>query len=371
MLRKTKEERETKLYSSSNYKKLLNHQGRHMTDKKEDSKEENIDLDGSSSQAAPPDHDEHMMDAHYGNLEVDTPGMSNEELLDAVLNAPEDKLIPWEECTLPSFGVYYGWPDGVIQVRAMGQKAEKILATQRLAASGQSIDYLFRECCKFPGEFDPAELLLGDRVFLLYFLRGITHGNMYEFAVQCSDPDCQSTNTHTYDLNWLADTVKPANKSLGVEPFKIHLPYMTKSTGRDFWVGVRFLRALDANDIVAKRRARKKMLARPGARNRLRGAGVDPAQQAQDTIAIDNALDENLEKLIVNVLGVEDRFKIRQFVGQMHAQDTATIREWIRENTPGIDSTIEITCPNCGGEFTVELPITESFFRPTKQRKSG
>ena len=47
-------------------------------------------------------------------------------------------------------------------------------------------------------------------------------------------------------------------------------------------------------------------------------------------------------------------------------RDTAAIREWLRENTPGIDSTVTITCPSCDTSFTVELPITESFFRPTQ-----
>lgn len=299
------------------------------------------------------------MEAHHGSVEIENPNMSNEELLDVILNAPSEKLIPWEECTLPSMGYYYGWQDGVVKVRAMGQKAEKILATQRLAASGQSIDYLFRECCKFPENFDPAELLLGDRVFLLYFLRGITHGNMYEFAVECPNPECGATQTYSYDLNGLAATIKPANRALGKEPFRVVLPYLSQSMGREVWVGVRFLRAYDANDLVARRRNVRKTQKKRGPAN--------VNDQARQMVEIDNTLDDNLEKLIVNVMGVDDRAKIRQLVNRLHAQDTATIREWVKENTPGIDSTIEIDCQQCGNEFSVELPITDSFFRPSKR----
>jgi hypothetical protein len=304
------------------------------------------------------------LDTHIPDIaEYFAPGMSNEQVLDQILSTPQEKLIPWEECALPSQGLYYGWPDGIIQVRPMGQKAEKILATQRLAASGQSIDYLFRECAKFPNDFDAADLLLGDRVFLLYFLRGITHGNLYEFAVTCPDQECQQVHTHTYDLNQLAGTIRGAKKELGQEPFKVVLPYLTKSVGRDIWVELRFLRAYDANEMIARRKVRKKIV-RPGT---ARNVGpVDARKQQQQQVVLDSALDDNLEKVIASVLGDTDRFKIRQFVQQLHAQDTATIREWLRDNTPGIDNTIKIDCPDCGGEFTVELPITESFFRPTK-----
>lgn len=341
----------------------------------EERKDEELNIAGVESTFSDLDR----MAIHHGDLsDLVKPGASNEELLDAILDAPSDKLIPWEECVLPSMGYYYGWPDGVCYVRPMGQTAEKILATQRLASSGQSIDYLFRECCKFPQGFDPSELLLGDRVFILYFLRGITHGNMYEFAVTCPNNECGAVNTHAYDLNDLVSTVKTANTAIGKEPFKIVLPYLSNVTKRDFWVSVKFLRAYDANDMIAKRRSRKKMFSPSGgirsksvAKQRaeeaaaLRQSAVDPRQQQHQNVVLDNALDDNLDRVIVNVMGVEDRFKIRALVQKMHASDTATIREWLRDNTPGIENTVEIVCPDCSNEFKVELPITENFFRPS------
>lgn len=357
-----------------------------MSDEHQNSEEE-LNIDGSSpatpSNNNPAQHPINKIESHHANLsDLVGPGASDEDFLDALLATPSERLIPWEECTLPSLGIYYNWPDGICKVRPMGQVAEKILATERLAASGQSIDYLFSECCRFPEGFDASDLLLGDRIFLLYFLRGITHGNMYEFAVTCPNKNCETINTHSYDLNDLAATIKPANASLGQEPFKVELPYLTEATGRKFWVSLRFLRAYDANDMIAMRRAKKKLFARPGGvksksaeiakkraqeTNELRRQAVDPRNQERQNIALDNALDENLEKIIVNVMGVDDRLKVRSFVQKLHAKDTATIREWLRVNTPGIDNTVEIVCPDCGHEFTVELPITESFFRPSKR----
>lgn len=326
---------------------------------------------GAPPAAEEPEEPTNRMDGKVSDVsDVTTPGQTNEEFLQRLLQLPEEKLIPWEECWLPSKGIYYGWPDGLVQVRAMGQVAEKILSTQRLAQTGQSIDYLFRECCQFPNGFDPVDLLLGDRIFILYFIRGITHGNMYEFAITCPNTNCEAVSTHIYDLNELSQTITWAKPELGREPFQVELPYLSAATKRKVWVGVRFLRASDANDILAKRKARKKMFAKPGGvrtRNRPgQRAAVDPRQQAEQNQVLDDTISQNMEKIITNIMGVGDLFTVRNFIEKMHAQDTAAVREWLRENTPGIDNTVTVTCPECSNEFTVELPITDSFFRPSK-----
>ena len=331
----------------------------------------NIPLKQQTDKITNNQDDVNVMDTAVGDLSgLFGPGSTNEEFVQRILQTSEEKLIPWEECHIPSRGIYYSWPDGIVMVRAMGQTAEKVLATQRLAQSGQSIDYLFKECCKFPDGFDSTDLLLGDRVFLLYFIRGITHGKNYEFAITCPNQNCESVSTHSYDLMNLVQTIKWANPTLGHEPFKVVLPYLSQATQREVWVGVRFLRGSDANDIIAKRKVHKKTFARPGGvRTNSRHGQIptDPRQQQQQAQVIDNTISDNMGKIIVNIMGVTDFFQIRQFIEKMHAQDTAAIREWLRDNTPGIDNTVTVECPECGQEFTVELPITESFFRPSKK----
>lgn len=343
--------------------------------------EEEIDLTGSAPSSRPPSKQgpsgpaeddpqmNHIQTAVPDLTDLVTAGQTNEDFVNNLLQASEEKLIPWEDCWLPSKGRYYNWPDGMVKVRAMGQTAEKILGTQRLAQSGQSIDYLFNECVKFPSGFQAEDLLLGDRIFLLYFLRGITHGNMYEFAITCPNQACGAVTTHQYDLNDLAQTVVVAKDGIGHEPFRVDLPWLSQATRREVWVGVRFLRAADANSMLAQRKVRKKLLAQPGgvktrgsrSMSQMRGG----SQQNQNQ-QLDDTISQNLEKIIVNVMGVGDIFTVRSFIEKMHAQDTAAVREWLRENTPGIDNTVAVTCPECGNEFTVELPITESFFRPSK-----
>ena len=322
------------------------------------SKEE-IDLDGYDT---PKDEqDTNNLAKNQIDLSAETKGLTNEQLLDFYISSSEDKLNPWEEASLPSRGLYYNWPDGIVQVKAMGTAAEKILANQRLAQDGQSIDYLFKECVRLQGGMDPTELLVGDRVFLLFYLRGITHGNLYEFLFTCPNEACGEQSTHEYDLNNLANTIIYADPKLGQEPFDITLPHISEIFKRDISVGLRFLRAYDINDMVAKRRARKKMFAKPATvRNRRDKAIAQPAQEA------DTMLTDNLAKMIVHVAGVTDPYRISEFVERMHARDSAEIREWMKEHTPGIDNTVTLDCPKCGKDYNIELPITEGFFRPSK-----
>jgi hypothetical protein len=340
------------------------------------SNEEQLDVGASSGgtsqsfsqKQAESDDDRNQMSSTVKDLtNISAAGDNNQEFLDKLLNTPADQLIPWEDCYLPSKGLYYDgdWSNASVKVRAMGQTAEKILATQRLAKSGQSIDYLFRECCQFPDGFDPINLLLGDRVFLLYFIRGITHGNMYEFAFTCPKEECGAVSTHTYDLNELASTIKWADDSQGEEPFKLTLPYLSEATKRDVWVTLRYLRAYDANDILSRKKVKDKITVRPGKTVRTRNKPAPTRRQQMQQL--DDSITENLEKVIVSVMGTDDRFKIRSFVNQLHAQDTATIREWLKNNTPGIDNSVIVGCPQCDTDHTVELPITEAFFRPAKR----
>jgi len=319
---------------------------------------EDINLDSGS--ASVPGSEQNTIKESVGKVEV-AAGATNDDVLQQVLNMPMDQLIPWEECWLPSRGLYYGWSDGMVQVRAMGQVADKIMATQRLAQSGQSLDSLFDNHCRFPAGFTAADLLLGDRTFLLYFLRGITHGNVYEFAVTCPNQECKAVTTQMYDLNQLAKTIIAANPSLGDEPFKIVLPHLTKVTGREFWVKIRFLRARDATAMLVRQKAKEKFLVKPG---NIRNRVTDPRAQQQQQIVLDETITDNMERIIVNVMDNTSPFVIREFIGKMHAQDTAAIREWMRANTPGIDNTIIVECSQCKTDYTMELPITESFFRP-------
>jgi len=234
------------------------------------------------------------------------------------------------------------------------------MATQRLAQSGQALDHVFNNCTRLPQDFDSEDLLVGDRTFLLFYLRGITHGNEYEFMAKCNNEECGRSSNHVYDLNNLANTITVPKPDLGSEPFKVVLPYLSKVMGKEVYVEVKFLRGKHLNAIM-RNRANQRRIAKPTASNT-----GDVGE-----VAIDRTLSQNLNLVIHSVLGDTDPNKINKFVERLHARDTATIREWLKDNTPGIDTSISIRCPHCQNDMTIDLPITESFFRPSSSGGPG
>lgn len=296
-------------------------------------------------------------------LEGIKPGMSPQDILDLVINKEADDFLPWEECVLPSRGIYYNGkiPNGIVQVRAMGIYADKILATQRLAKSGKSLDWLYRKCVRLPDkDMDVLDLLANDRTFLLYYLRGITHGNEYDFMVECTNSDCGELSEQEYDLNKLATTIKGPNSELGTEPFKVVLPYMSEITKQEFWVKLRFLRGHDVWSMLNLRSGKNQAKELRNLKRKSDGANVLPP--------LDETLEQNLNLLISEVMGSKEPDKIQRVVERLHASDTATIREFLREFTPGIDTTVKLNCPYCKNEMAIDLPITDSFFRPKRTR---
>jgi hypothetical protein len=294
----------------------------------------------------------------------------DQRVLDDLLSKPAEDLIPWEDCALPSRGVYYGGqvPDGVVTVKAWGIQTDKILATQRLAQTGQALDHVYKKCVKLPNDFDHNNLLVGDRMFLLYYLRGITYGNIYEFLVECNDENCTKVWTEEYDLNEVAKTVNGPNADLGLEPFKVSLPFFSEKMKTDIWVKIRLLRGYDLSSMMRQKKFRKSLRPTARARNRAR---KHQQQKKINAETLDQTIEENLRMVIVEAMGDNHPRKIDQLIQKMHAKDTATIREFLRDNSPGIDTAIDVECPECGNVMTMDLPITESFFRPTNRGRVG
>jgi hypothetical protein len=240
------------------------------------------------------------------------------------------------------------------------------MATSRLAQSGQSIDYILNECCQFPDGFDASQLLVGDQIFLLYYLRGITHGNIYEFVSTCPKPECQESGSYVIDLNELAETIIWANDSLGSEPFKVVLPTISEKVGREIWADLRFMRVSDSQFIIRNRKL--DTIGRSGRAKVRKRQRTQPQVDHGEHIDLDDTLMRNLETIVMSVCGVRDKFKIKSFVEKLQSSDLAVIREWLRDNSPGIDTQIELNCASCGTPFKVMLPITEAFFRPQISR---
>jgi hypothetical protein len=287
------------------------------------------------------------------------PTTSPSDIISFLANKSTDELIPWEEIQLPSLGIYYGGliPDGKVQIRPMTIYTEKILATARLAQTNQSIDYVYKNCIKFPSPFDPLDLLNGDRMFLLFYIRGVTYGNNYEFMITCTSDTCKQQSTHEYDLNMIAGTIRAPKHP--TEPIRINLPYSSEITKREVWVDVRFLRGRDMQVINQRKAIRDKAIGAP-VRNAKTGAS-----SPIESVVLDDAIEANLNLVVVSANGLKDRNILSQFISKLHGVDTAAIRKCLNDEAPGIDMDVVVTCPHCQNEMRMPLPFTDSFFRPT------
>jgi len=67
----------------------------------------------------------------------------------------------------------------------------------------------------------------------------------------------------------------------------------------------------------------------------------------------------------VSVDGIEDRGKIAGFVRVMPARDSLALRNYIRENEPGIKMKQDVVCNSCGHSEEVSMPINSTFLWPS------
>lgn len=276
--------------------------------------------------------------------------LKSDNIIDEIISHSEEDFLPWEEIQLPSLGLYYGdaMPEGKVEVRPMGITAEKILSTQRLAATGKSIDLMLKKCVKFPQSFSASDLLLGDKNFLFFYIRGITYGPEYNFLYTCTNKQCARASE--YDGNLHDVRIKFANPELGVGPFKIELPVLSSAAKKQVWVKAKMLTSKESQEIINR---------------------INTSRRYEDLDAtIDEAVSSNIAKLITEVgtdlSSTTDKEKIQKFVERMHSHDAKTIDQFIDKITPGIETTIRLGCQHCGNEMRLELPITESFFRPSQ-----
>jgi hypothetical protein len=76
----------------------------------------------------------------------------------------------------------------------------------------------------------------------------------------------------------------------------------------------------------------------------------------------------NLLYTIVSIDGVEDRGKIANFIKVMPARDSLSLRNYIKDNEPGITMKQETTCSSCGHVEEVTMPLGISFLWPSAGR---
>lgn len=251
-----------------------------------------------------------------------------------------DWEVPVDISPLPSQGRVYPVNSSLhgkesLAIKAMTAKEEDILMSRAFSKQGTTVTELIRSCV-VDKNFDPGDLLVGDRQALLVAIRITGYGADYRLDLDC--PACDKRSTGEFDLSSLElqrleiDPVTPgANEFLTVLPVSKKRVTFKFMTGKD---------EQEMNSLVERRR-------------KLLGDGAE------------NVITTRLSFQTLSVEGITDKNKIGMFIANMPARDSLHLREHIRKHEPGLNMKSNFHCSLCGADSEVTLPLGVSFFWPT------
>lgn len=251
---------------------------------------------------------------------------------------------PAVKVELPSHGLLYGGmradsevKKGIIKVRPLTLREEKILSTNRLVQQGKALDMILENCIK--SDVDPMALLSSDRLYILFYLRGMSYGLDYDFNVRCYR--CGTDFTQKVEINKLP--VKEwENEEDATEPWEMILP-VTK-----FKVISHYMRGYEENELVSST------------------SEVRAFDQADEDVEITvKMLIDEVYDPDGNMLSDEEK---DEFIESMIAGDTSAWREEIAQRECGIKQLEKIMCPRCQSSLEFNVPLDRNFFRPQRRR---
>lgn len=237
-------------------------------------------------------------------------------------------------------------PSGLVgRIRGMKAREERILADRKLARSGAQLEQILAACWEEtldagPYEFgeqpiDWGKVLQGDRFFAMLQIRVLSYGPEYAFSVPCENRGCRARIEWELDLRELpVKVLSDESRAAFVNSnrFETVLP----DAGRK--VVFRLLTGADERRMAALRRA----------------AGERP---------ITTLLGYRLE----TIDGAEPRDK-QKFIEDLAMADvTYLLGEFDRVDC-GVETEIEVECPECFGTTRIELPFEKGFFLPERRR---
>ena len=238
-----------------------------------------------------------------------------------------------QKVQLPSRGYLYDgkMPDGWVDIRPMTTREESLLVSpkgDRYVLLNKVLD-----ACLLTKDVPMADLVSGDRLYLLFAIRQLTYGGSYSVQLACRS--CQGPVRLT--LEFPKDLSLRALEPTDREPFEVQLPVSGHK------VGLRLLRTKDETEIL-------RYASRPSA---LSSEG-DPSyiyRLARHIATIDGA--------------VVDPTAAMALVERLAGRDSLAIRLAVEQHDCGPDLMLDTVCSRCGSQVKEMMPLTEEFFRPS------
>jgi len=241
---------------------------------------------------------------------------------------------PTEIVDLPSGGKAYPKDSplatGKLEIKYMTAKEEDILTSQNLIKKGLVIDKLLDALIMTPG-IKCDDLILGDKNAIMVAARILAYGP--EYTVKLNHPRTDMPYEHTFDLTACPFKDLPEDVDYSNNQFDVELPISKKK------VKCKLLTGKEEKAIEAELEAMKKI-----------------------SSATDKLLTTRLKHAIIEADGKSERGYINEFVDNMLARDSMTLRSELRRIAPDIILKQEVKIE--GETVKVDIPMTVNFFWP-------
>lgn len=282
--------------------------------------------------------------------------------------------VQYDIIPLPSKGECYPHKKARIPVKYLTAAEENIITSPNMYSNGQVLDAILKRCV-LDKDFDVDEMVQGDRDAVILWLRMTGFGNDYAFSL--SDPATKKRYETTVDLS-----------TFEYKPFTLtgdeagHFTYKLKNGDvlKFKFLSARQLEKLQ-NEVVAKFvdstkysvfrsiNAIETELANINDENKetlddavkyIKDWCRSEIEEGYEETAYTEFITGNLVAHTVSVNGNEDRDFVRSYVSSLRIGESKAYRQYISDNTPGVDMSIKYDIPESDGGGSINSFLTYS-----------
>lgn len=217
-----------------------------------------------------------------------------------------------------------------VTIREWDGETEDLLTDRQKMKSGEAINQALHDIVQDSDNFKFDKMLVGDRIFIMVQSKILSHGHdghcEFDFKAQCKF--CSETNSYTVNL----EELEVAHLTEDSKEFTTELPR-------------------DGSKVTFK------LL-----------TGKD--EKRLKKIRKNNSGSMMTSYLLLRTVNIEDtgegKKPMRGFLKGLSSYDRTHLRQKMDENDCGVDTTIEVVCPDCLAQFETDLPMDENFYLPSR-----
>lgn len=226
---------------------------------------------------------------------------------------------PYSMVKIPSKGLYYPNKKDRFFVRLLTYEEEYILTDDSIMHEGDGLKHVLESV--IIDDFDVNLLVPGDVQAISLFLRSSGYGDKISLDVTC--PSCgfkQEKDVLLSNLNMKQVDTLPDE---GVY-FNIQLPDSKKR--------IKLRVPTFVEEVNAEQKGQKGFVSK-------------------------------LQRIVIQINDIQDKRVIAGLCPKMSMKDARYLKDFLKKNTPGVDTSIPYTCDNCAHEFTQSFNTGHNFLK--------